>query len=493
MLGNARNTDASAAAGPAPPDLKRGKIGTLSLLGQSVAGVGPSIGAAAFFTLAFADAGNATWISVVLAVVGVLAVGVCISYLARHHVSPGALYAFIPRGLKSGGVGILGAGIALTLGACATIGALFGFGLYAANFLSDAGIANLSPGQIAYLDLVFLVIAGLLAVLDIRISTRTLLVIEVLSMAAISSLLIVVLARHPGGAFNSAVATGRGSSIHGIVLGAVFFILGFGGFESAAALGAEARRPRRSVPLAVLGSALVVALFFVVNAYVQVLGFTGTGQSLAAQAFPLTALAKLYHVEWLGTLVALGVAISFFSALNAFINYTARMAYAIARDRLLPRHLGRAHSRTGAPHVAVAALTGIAVIALVTFTVAHADQATVFGDVSTIAGYCFTLLYLLVSLAAIGWALQQLTRPAAVIVAGVIGTAAMAVEFYYSFVPFPAYPASLPLIIFIGIVGGLLTIYIILRITSAEVAARALRGTTLIKGDDVGRHDRGCS
>ena len=169
------------------------------------------------------------------------------------------------------------------------------------------------------------------------------------------------------------------------------------------------------------------------------------------------------------------------------------MAYAIARDRLLPRHLGRAHSRTGAPHVAVAALTGMAVIALVIFTAADADQATVFGDVSTIAGYCFTLLYLLVSLAAIGWVLQQVTRPAAVIVAGVIGTAAMAVEFYYSFVPFPAYPASLPLIIFIGIVGALLITYIIIRITSAEVAARALQGTTLIQGDDSGRRDRGCS
>jgi amino acid transporter len=484
MLGNARNADASTATGPAPQGLKRGKIGTLALLGQSVAGVGPSIGAAAFFPLAFADAGNATWISVVLSVIGVLAVGICISYLARYHISPGALYAFIPRGLRSGAVGILSAGIALTLGACATIGALFGFGLYASDFLSDAGIANLSAGQIAALDLVFLLIAGLLAVLDIRISTRTLLVIEVLSVAVISSLLIVVLARHAGGAFNSGVATGRGSSVHGIVLGAVFFILGFGGFESAAALGAEARQPRRSVPLAVLGSALIVALFFVVNAYVQVLGFAGTSHSLAAQAFPLTSLANIYGVGWLGTLAALGVAISFFSALNAFINYTARMAYAIARDRLLPRQLGRAHSRTGAPHIAVAALIGLAVIALVIFAAVHADQATVFGDVSTIAGYSFTLLYLLVSLAAIGWALQQLTRPATIISAGVIGTAAMAVEFYYSFVPFPAYPASLPLIIFTGIIGGLMISYIVIRINSAEVASRALRGTTLMKDED---------
>jgi amino acid transporter len=469
--------------------LRSGAVGPLALLGQSVAGVGPSIGAAAFFPLAFAEAGAASWISVVLATVGVAAVGVCISYLARHHVSAGALYTYIPKGLRSSTVGFVSAGIAFVLGMCATVGALFGFGLYTAAFLDDANIVHLSTGGTIVVDIVGLTIAGLLAVRDIRVSTRVLLIIEAVSMAVISVLLLVVFTRHQGGAFDSGIAAGHGSNVHGIVLGAVFFILGFGGFESAAALSAEARNPRRSVPLAVLGSTAVVALFFVANAYVQVLGFQGTKESLADQAFPLTALAGLYHVQWLGTIVALGVAVSFFSAVNAYINYTARMAFAAARDRLLPTRLGRTHERTGAPHIAVVAFIVIAALAPVVVGLTGIDQETAFGDFSALAGYSFTLLYLLVSLAAIGWVVIQAARAIGLVAAGLLGAAAMGVEFYYSFVPFPSYPASLPLIIFLAALGVLVVGYVVVRLGSAELALRAgQRSTTpaaeLVPTDD---------
>jgi amino acid transporter len=466
-----------------PTSLKSGAVGPLALLGQSVAGVGPSIGAAAFFPLAFADAGTASWISVVLATVGVASVGVCISYLARHHTSAGALYTYIPKGLRSPAIGFVSAGVAFILGLCATAGAVFGFGLYTAAFLDDANLMHLSDGGTIAVDLIGLAIAGLLAVRDIRLSTRLLLIIEAVSMVVISALLVVVLARHPGGVFDSSIASGHGSTVHGVVLGAVFFILGFGGFESAASLGTEARNPRHSVPVAVLGSTAVVALFFVANAYVQVLGFQGTKESLADQAFPLTALADLYHVQWLGTIAALGVAFSFFSAVNAYINYTARMAFAAARDRLLPARLSRTHDRTGAPHIAVLAFIVIAAVAPAVIGITGTDQETAFGDFSTLAGYAFTLLYLLVSLAAIGWVVIQAARSIGLVAPGLLGAAAMGVEFYYSFVPFPQYPASLPLLIFLSALGALVIGYLVVRLTSAELALRAGERSTAPSAD----------
>jgi amino acid transporter len=94
-------------ASDAPSDLHREAVGRLSLLGQSVASIGPSIGAAAFFPFAFAEAGNATWISVVIATVAILLIGTCIAYIARHRVSPGALYGYIPAGLRSAAAGYL--------------------------------------------------------------------------------------------------------------------------------------------------------------------------------------------------------------------------------------------------------------------------------------------------------------------------------------------------------------------------------------------------
>ena len=47
----------------------------------------------------------------------------------------------------------------------------------------------------------------------------------------------------------------------------VFAILAFFGFEAAAPLGEEARDPRRTTPRAVVGSTLIVGLFYVLTSY----------------------------------------------------------------------------------------------------------------------------------------------------------------------------------------------------------------------------------
>jgi amino acid transporter len=458
----------------APAGLHRGAVGRLSLLGQSVASIGPSIGAAAFFPFAFADAGNATWISVLIATVAVLLIGICIAYIARHRVSPGALYGYIPAGLRSAAAGYLSGFAGLILGLAATLSCMLGFGIYLGAFLQEAHLGQLSSGQIGWIDVLALLCAAGLSVLEIRVSTRTLLAVEIVSMAAITALLITVLAKHHGGVVSQQILAGNGSNIHGVILGALFFILGFGGFESAAALSGEARTPRRSVPVVVVASALIVAGFFVLNAYVQVLGFQGTGASLADQAFPLASLGTEYHVAWLATIVALGVTVSFFSAMNAFMNYTARMALQVSRDRLLPAALSRTHPRTGAPHIAAGTA---AVLVLVAFavSVAAVSQQTMFQDSSTANGYLFSLLYLLTCLAAIGWVLQRGRRLTALVLAGILGAASMGAEFYYSFVPFPAYPANVPLIVFLCVVGTALLTYGVVRVCSPAVAARPLR------------------
>ena len=51
-------------------------------------------------------------------------------------------------------------------------------------------------------------------------------------------------------------------------------------------------------------------------------------------------------------------------------------------------------------------------------------------------------------------------------------------EFYYSFTPFPPYLASLPLIIFLTALGGLVIGYLVLRLASAELALRAGQRST---------------
>src|SRR5260370_28235224 len=66
----------------------------------------------------------------------------------------------------------------------------------------------------------------------------------------------------PGGfnvkSFNPAnIPSGKG-----LYLGIVFTILALSGFESVAPLGEETENPKRNLPLAIVGSTILVALFY---------------------------------------------------------------------------------------------------------------------------------------------------------------------------------------------------------------------------------------
>jgi amino acid transporter len=460
-------------ADPSARHLKRGVLGHLSILGQSVGAVGPSIGAAAFMPLAVLTAGNGAWLAVLIATIGILAVGVAISYLATHYRSPGALYTFVPRALRLPGAGFLMAGIGLLLGLAAASICFVGFGLYLSQFLSAVHIANIPIGaQLAYLSFPALAVAVALTWGDIRLSTRVLLTCELTSMFCISVLLIVVMAHH-GHIFNSQILDAHGASAHGIILGMVFFVLAFGGFESATSLGIEASEARRTIPFALITSVIVVGLFLMVNAYIQVLGFAGTGQQLATQAAPLNTLADMAGASWLGDIILLGVTMSFFAALQAYLNYTARMVYAIGRDGLLPKAVTRVGHRSGSPHGAVTVVAGILVVVGIITMFGGDNQANAFGYFSTIDGYCFTLVYLLASVAALVFALRKNRKILGVVVAAIIGGGVMLAEFYYSFIPLPTGPTRTIIIIFGVVVVALIIGYLILRAVAKDVAVRA--------------------
>lgn len=87
------------------------------------------------------------------------------------------------------------------------------------------------------------------AFLDIRLSARLFLIIEGISMAIILVLLAIILGKSHA-VFDSPQLHLSATTFHGTVLGVVFFVLAFGGFEGAATLGLESKEPRRAVPVA---------------------------------------------------------------------------------------------------------------------------------------------------------------------------------------------------------------------------------------------------
>ena len=424
-------------------------------LGESIGMVGPSVGAAALVPLAVAEAGGAAWLSVLVAVIGLAFVAAVIAELASRHVSMGALYTLIPKGLGPVG-GLLAIGTYGLMALSAMTFTIIGFGLAFAQFLSSAfSIGHSGNAEVALISLLGLLLAMAVTLRGISLSTVVLLILEGISMTAIAVLLILILFKH-GHIFDSTQLKLKGASAHGILIGVAFIVLEFGGFESATALGVETKNPRRAIPLVLFGCLLISGLFFVINAYIQTLGFNGTGLNITKQAVPLGTLASYYGVNWLGDVVLFGVSLSWFAVMCAWGNYAPRPTLAMADEGVLPRWLGRTQRSTGVPIAAVLFWATTWLVITLFIVIIDVNMSQAFANIGLLTGYAFTLLYLLAAIAGLGYSIRNgFWRPWFVI-ASILGGAVMVLVYWYSFNPLPAPPGDKWVYTFAIFIGVLL-------------------------------------
>lgn len=433
--------------------LQRHVLGETQVIAQAIGQLGPSVGAATLVPLAFANARGASWLTVLITTVGVFAVAYILAVLARRHVSPGALYTLIPKALGPAG-GLLAAGAVGIVITAGMINPVLAVGATFAQFLTSAlSIGHSGRAELLLFDLATLGLAATIVFRGIKLSTKVLLVLEITSMTVISVLLLIVLVKH-GDIFDSRQLRLTGVSTHGMLVGISVIVLAFGGFESAASLGLEARNPRTAVPRALMGSILVAGAFFLVNSYIQILGFEGTGMSITSQSVPLGALATHYGVSWLGNVVLLGVTISWFAVTCAVFNYGTRIILAMTRDRVLPAAMGRTTAATGTPTVALACLVALCLAFLAYVAATGTDLTVAFDNVATFAGYGFTLGYLLLALGAVRYSFRHGDVRAIFLAAALVGGAVMVIEYWFSFNPFPPMPLrnwALGFVVFVAV------------------------------------------
>jgi len=130
------------------------------------------------------------------------------------------------------------------------------------------------------------------------------LALEGLSVACILALAAVVLFRH-GISVDTAQLKLKGVGLRGMDFAIVICIFSLVGFESATALGGEAKKPLRNVPRAVIWSLLITGAFMVFMSYVEVFASGHAGLSLGTLATPLSTLATAYNVSFFKVPVAL--------------------------------------------------------------------------------------------------------------------------------------------------------------------------------------------
>jgi amino acid transporter len=389
--------------------LAREAIGLREVLFQSITHMAPAA-AVAFSIPAGANfAGGALPLAVVLALVACVFVAISIGQMAKHLPSAGSFYTYTSRGLHPS-IGFLVAwGYAIVEPLVAPL-------LYIILGITVAGTLdaefNCAICTADYWWIWALVGAGLVFLLGyfgIQISARTGTILGVFEIGVFAALAIYLIAKADLNTFDvftdSFANADSFEGWKGIFAGSVYTILAFIGFEAAAPLAEEAVDPRRTIKRAVVGSAVLIGLFYVLTTYAAVVFF---GPDRFAGEFfgsgggnPWDALARsAWGAGWV--LVFFAIVNSAIANSNAGANAATRTWFAMGRIRLLPRLLARTHPKWKSPHVAVwlQLLLGIAIPLWLGF---QFDPLTAFLTVATMIVGVVVAIYIVVNAACIGY------------------------------------------------------------------------------------------
>lgn len=332
------------------------KLRTVDCIAQSLA-VGPIFSAAAIGAILASLAGGVGPFVVILTTIGVLGLGIVVSEFAKRFSGAGAVYEYLAHSLGKRSAIFSAAAYFLAYSALAGCLPVIFAGTALTFCQQHLGI---SPPWWALALLLWVVVAAI-NILGIQVSVRSQLLVVSLSILPFILLAIAIVAKG-GVAGNTAQVFNPGHVAAGgsIFKGLLFAILMFVGFELAAALGEETENPRRSIPVAVIATILIVAVIYLITQYVGTIGQGGSGNL----PFDFQVLAGHYVGGWLGTLVGIGIMLDILGVAIGFSAACARGGFALARDGLLPRPLTRVSGRA-VPWVGTLAASGISLLLIV--------------------------------------------------------------------------------------------------------------------------------
>jgi amino acid transporter len=242
-------------------------------------------------------------------------------------------------------------------------------------------------------------ISTLLACRDVQFSTRLMLWIEIAAVLSILAVLVLVLARH-GLHLDRAQTHLQNVTPGGVRLALVLALFSFVGFESASTLGHEVRNPLKTIPRAVMQSALLGGAFFLLATYTETLGFNTAGLSLGASDAPFHVLSLQAHVPALGLLIDVAVFISLFACTLACISAAARVMLLMAHNGIANKWLLRGtHTAQHAP-VDAALVSGVLILLPVCgLVLCGVNGFDIYGWMGSMAVYGFLTAYALACIA----------------------------------------------------------------------------------------------
>ncbi len=318
-----------------------------------VVGSGQGIGAPAAFIVAT--------IVLVIFSVGYVAI-------SRKKTATGGFYSYISHGLGR------------EIGFGAGFGSLVAYGVFEASLAGGfAYFANLKLASFgvnvgwAPLALGMVVVIGVLTYFDVSFSAKVLavgLITEMLILLFFDAMLLAKghiywSALNPVNAFKS-FPTSKGITGGAIGIGLFFAFWSWVGFEMAPNYGEESRDPKKNVPRSLYISVLGLGVFYTLTSWASLSGYGSPGAAIAkaqgdAANFFFTPSTQ-YAGHWVTSVMSYLIITGSFACGMAFHNTTARYAYSLGREGMLPPVLGKTHPKWQSPHIASIAASVLSLI-----------------------------------------------------------------------------------------------------------------------------------
>jgi amino acid transporter len=379
---------------PTRTELRKDCLSFTEIIAQSVANIAPTATPVMNLALVFASAGKGTWLAYLLATIGLMLVGININQFAKRSATPGSMYVYISKGLGATS-GFLSGWCLIFAYIFTAIAVLAGLSNYSLVLLQGVGIAL--PPFVPIL--VFSIIVWFFAYRDIQLSTRMMLFMEMGSMILILALGAVILFKRQTFVDISQLAV-KGMTFDNLKAGLILAVFSFVGYESATALGTEAKNPKKFIPRAVLLSPLISGVFFMVCSYFVILGWQGITDPLEKSAAPLNDLSVSVGLPFLGIVTSVCAVVSFFACALACVNAAARVMFTMGRHNIFHASLGKAHATNETPHHSVSASSAIMFLVSAVMLISGVGVMDIYNYTGTLATFGFLVVYLLISIAA---------------------------------------------------------------------------------------------
>jgi amino acid transporter len=289
--------------------------------------------------------------------------------MSRHITNAGAFYSYIAQGLGRP-LGVGGSLVALLAYNLLQIGLYGAFGFFASFILAEKDIATIDWWVLA---LALWLVIAVLGLLRVDVNSKVLMVLLGAELLAVTIFDFIFLGNPAeGGITLEPFAWGSLKDAAGPAFAVC--ITAFVGFEAAPVFAEEARGKDRTVALATfLGLAVMVVSYAVTSWAAAVsIGVDKTvplAQETAAGGGPFFPALAEKGGAWAADLGLILLTTSIAAAALSYHNTTARYAFALGRERVLPAFFGRTRARSGAPVAGSIFQTVIALVVLVLFAV----------------------------------------------------------------------------------------------------------------------------